>query len=201
MTEIMRAYPWKTNAAMIADAVAPLGYIEGNVLDATYGAAGGFWTEYRPDDLTTNDLYTDTADHHADFRDLPFAGESFTTVVYDPPYKLNGTPAMGAMDDRFGVGTDEWPTLNSTEKMLMIRDGAIECWRVTNRWLLVKCMDQVEGGKMRWQTHMITVALAAHGARLVDRFDFLTTPRPQPGGRAQRTARSNYSTLLVFGRD
>ncbi len=33
---------------------------------------------------------------HDDFRDLKFWQDgAFETVVFDPPYKLNGTPAMG----------------------------------------------------------------------------------------------------------
>lgn len=196
----MRAHRWGTNAAMIAEAVAPLGYIEGRVLDATYGRWGGFWGQYRPQGLQTNDLNADNAEHRFDFRCFPedFGG-IFTTVVFDPPYKLNGTPAMGDMDSRFGTA-DEHGKLNREGKLAMIRDGAIECWRITGKWLLVKVMDQVEGGKMRWQTHMVHCALEPLGARLVDRFDFLTTPRPQPGDRRQLTARSNYSTLLVFSR-
>jgi len=199
MSEILRAGKWRTNAAMIAEAVAPLGYIEGDVLDATYGLHGGFWTKYRPPALTTNDLNAPGCDYKEDFRVLPFDGRAFTTVAYDPPYKLNGTPALEDMDSRFGTA-GEHGKLNREGKLAMIRDGAIECWRITDRWLLVKCMDQVEGGRMRWQTHMIHNALEPLGARLVDRFDLLTTPRPQPGNRPQRTARSNYSTLMVFGR-
>lgn len=195
MTEILRADRWGTNARMIAEAVVPLGYIEGDVFDATYGQHGGFWKQYRPADLTTNDLNA-PADFHEDFTDFSFDDRAATTVVFDPPYKLNGTPALGDFDSRFGVGEP----MTRDEKMGMIRAGAVECWRITDRWLLVKVMDQVEGGKMRWQTVMVHNALEPLGARLVDRFDFLVNPRPQPGERVQRTARSNYSTLLVFKR-
>ncbi len=197
MTEILRAHRWGTNAKMIAEAVVPLGYIAGRVLDATYGQAGGFWKEYRPEGMVTNDLNAPQAQMNDDFRAMRFVDGFFDTVVFDPPYKLNGTPAMGDMDSRFGTA-DEHGKLNRDGKLAMIRDGAIECYRVTSRWLLVKVMDQVEGGQMRWQTHMVHEALVPLGARLVDRFDFLTTPRPQPGNRRQATARSNYSTLLVF---
>lgn len=197
MPEILRADRWGTNAAMIADAVVPLGYIEGDVFDATFGTHGGFWTKHRPESLTTNDLNAPGCDYKEDFRVLPFADRQWTTVVFDPPYKLNGTPTDADMDSRFGTA-GEHAKLNREGKLAMIRDGAIECWRTTDRWLLAKCMDQVEGGQMRWQTHLIHSTLELLGARLVDRFDFLTNPRPQPGDRVQRTARSNYSTLLVF---
>jgi len=195
MIEVMRAHRWGTNARMIAD-VASLGYIQGEVFDATYGECGGFWREYRPLLLTTNDLNA-PADYHFDFRAMPFDDRSSTTVVYDPPYKLNGTPADDVMDQRFGTGQ----RLTIGERLAMIYDGASECWRIADRFLLVKCMDQVVSGRMVWQTIEIHNRLVALGARLQDRFDFLTTPRPQPGNRPQQHARSNYSTLLVFRRD
>lgn len=191
----MRAHRWGTNALMIAEAVLPLGYIEGRVLDATYGIHGGFWKQWTPPDLTTNDLNAEQADHRYDFRTFPWEwGGTFDTVVFDPPYKLNGTPQMSDMDARYGTGGK----LNREQKLSMIRAGALECYRLTRKWLLVKCMDQVEGGQMRWQTHMVHAALTTMGARLVDRFDLLFTPMPQPGNRPQRTARSNSSSLLVF---
>lgn len=194
MTEVMRAHRWGTNARMIAEAVVPLGYIQGSVLDATYGEHGGFWKKYRPARLHANDLNAPGVATNHDFRFLPWDGRSFTTVVYDPPYKLNGTPDDDVMDQRFGTGTH----MTIGERIAMILDGAEECWRVADEILLVKCMDQVVSGRMVWQTHLIHNLLAPLGARLKDRFDFLTTPRAQPGNRPQRHARSNYSTLLVF---
>jgi hypothetical protein len=221
-TEILRAHRWPSNAAMIAEAVVPLGYITGDVLDATYGLKHVFWKQYRPESLTTNDLNA-PADHAFDFRHLPdeWWGE-FETVVFDPPYKLNGTPAMGDMDNRFGTA-DEHGKLNREGKLAMILGGALECWRLRPRWLLVKCMDQVEGGKMRWVTMMATAALGENGARLKDRFDLLSTPMAQPPRKCpacrgiesescetcdgagkvpcrQDHARANYSSLLVFTR-
>jgi len=182
VTEILRADRWGTNARMIAEAVMPLGYIEDDVFDATYGRHGGFWTDWRPDDLTTNDLNAEYVDHHYDFRALPFGERSFTTVVFDPPYKLNGTPTMGDMDSRFGVGQ----RMTRDEKLAMIRDGAIECWRITDERLLVKVMDQVVGGRVRWMARMVTDALEPLGASLADQFQFLITPRPQPPRRCPR---------------
>lgn len=192
--EVMRAHRWGTNAALIAD-VARLGYIEGPVLDATYGECGGFWKAWRPEDLTTNDLNAD-ADLRYDFRAFPLPDRAYTTVVYDPPYKLNGTPADDVMDQRFGTGQ----TMTIGERLAMIYDGAAECWRIADQRLLIKCMDQVVSGRMCWQTHEITNLLVPLGARLEDRFDFLTTPRAQPGNRPQQHARANYSTLLIFVR-
>jgi hypothetical protein len=51
---------------------------------------------------------------------------------------------------------------------------------------------------MRFQTIEMASHAATVGLRLVDRFDLLGHIRPQPPGRRQVHARSNYSTLLVF---
>ncbi len=229
MSAIRSIGHWPTNAHLIADAHA-LGYFSnspddpddvGTVLDATYGE-GNFWTVWRPEHLTTVDLYKRAA-VCADFRALPFPDRAFDVVVFDPPYKLNGTPAMGEMDHRYG--TERRTTRGDV--LGAIADGARECWRLTGRWLLVKVMDQVEGGQMRWQTDLVTERLAdvcrcGHGrwehhdpidrlrsgacatftpsARKVDRFDYPNQGIPQPGDRQQRTARRTHSQLLVFRR-
>lgn len=224
MTEILRAHAWGTNARMIAEAVVPLGYITGSVLDATYGQHGGFWKDWQPTRFTRNDLNAPDVDCAHDFRAFPWRDRHITTVVYDPPYKLNGTPAMGDFDQRFGTGE----RLTLAEKLAMIRDGAIECWRLADRWLLVKCQDQVVGGHLQWMTRMIVDELVARGAVLHDQFVFLYKPIPQPARRCracrgvgalpmlsdevtctacdgegkvacrQEHTRANFSTLLVF---
>lgn len=88
-----------------------------------------------------------------------------------------------------------WPT-NAD----MIRDGITECLRVLKPGghLLLKCQDQVNGGKVRWQT----IEFAGHAeqagpAVLVDMLHMLGG-RPQPEGRSQQHARRNMSTLLVL---
>lgn len=206
---------WPTNGHMIA-AAARLGYITGHVLDPTYGG-GGWWTVYRPAAFTGTDLYApDVA--HIDFRAMPWDDDTFDTVAYDPPYKLKGTSTDDS-DVRWGIGPDHMPR---EERHALMRDGMTECARVlapsdrrtrkgetigAYRHLLVKCQDQVEGGRVRWQTRMMT----DHGEMklgliLVDRFEFLTAGgRPQPqrtraDGRpsVQEHARRNGSTLLVF---
>lgn len=185
---------WATNAHLIAD-VAKLGYLDGTVLDATYGEHGGFWKVWRPESLTTNDRYRD-ADYHYDYRAFPFCDGEFDVVVFDPPYKLSGTPALGAFDARFGIEE----SMSREDRLEDIRLGARECFRVARRRLLVKCQDQVEGGKVRWQTDLVTRAVEELGGTKIDRFDFVSNGRPQPGNRTQRTARRNHSTLLVFAR-
>lgn len=178
--EVLAIGAWTTNAELI-EAVASLGYFnargetQGTVLDATYGKHGGFWKAWKPDQLTTNDL-RHPADHAWDFRAMPVADCAFDVVVFDPDYKLSGTPALDDFDERYGV--DE--NLSRDERMEKIRAGAVECFRVCRYRLMVKCMDQVESGRMWWQTDMVRDAIVALGGRKVARFDIPTAGLPQP---------------------
>lgn len=194
MSEVVAIGKWRNNAELIAD-VARLGYLDGRVLDATYGE-GKFWTEWQPESLTTNDI-AKQADHHHDYKALPFTSGHFDAVVFDPPYRLSGRRDQGEFDHRYGLCE-----YRSNDDILAdIVDGAIECFRVCSRHLLVKCQDQVNGSRMRWQTDLITGELERVGARKVDRFDLVMAAiRPQPAHRPQVTARRNHSTLLVFRR-
>lgn len=185
------AHHWPTNAHLIAD-VAKLGYLDGTVLDATYGD-GNFWTQWKPDVLVTNDLYK-IADYAWDYR-TRYHTDTYDSVVFDPPYKLRGTPAQPAFDDQYGIEK----AMRWQDIMDDIRIGAENCYRIARRYLLVKCKDQVVSGKVRWQTNMVTTAIGVE--HLVDRFDYLKTPQPQKAGRRRVHASRNYSTLLVFGAD
>lgn len=204
MSEILSIGEWRNNAELIAD-VAALGYLDDQVLDVTFGE-GKFWTSWQPLMLTASDLYKDSfvaaavaglelyEAHQWDYRALPCEEAEYDVVVFDPPYKLNGTPALGEQDDRYGTNQ----RTSRAEVLDDIVAGARECYRVCGRRLLVKCMDQVEGGRKRWQTDLVTRAIEDLGGRKIDRFDIALAGRPQPGGRQQRTSRSKHSTLLVF---
>jgi hypothetical protein len=190
---VMAIGEWRNNAELIRD-VARLGYLSGHVLDATYGK-GRFWKLFQPERFTTNDLHSELAQRGYDFRLFPpLWAEEFDAVVFDPPYKLNGTPS-GQMDDDYGVGEKA----SRQARMNLITDGLIECLRVLKPkgYLLVKCQDMVSGGKVRWQSDEITSTVTLFGHEKVDAFHLLSY-RPQPAGTTQQHARRNYSTLLVF---
>ena len=165
---------------MIAEA-ARLGYLEGHVLDCTYGR-GVFWKRWRPEKLTTHDLRLDGVD----FRDLPHPDGTFDTSVIDGPYKLNGTGSEP--DVRYGVDTyDGWEGRHR-----LIREGVTECARVTRLrgYVLVKCQAQVCGGAIRWQDREFADHGESIGLTLVDRFDLLGKGREQP----QRTRKDGTPT-------
>lgn len=193
---IPAVHNWPTNGHLIADVAALYFTDVETVFDATYGR-GKWWTQYKPEHLITNDLYSEKADHHCDFRMLGnyIAGE-VDAVAYDPPYKLNGTPALTDFDNRYGVDVP----MSWQDKMLYIRDGFFGCADIVapGGYLLAKCQDQVCSGAIRWQTHMLYEAASGIGFDLIDRFDILGGGRPQPKGRTQRHAYGRGSTLLVF---
>jgi hypothetical protein len=189
----------RTNAELIVDC-RTLGYLTDTdvILDATYGL-GRFWNLWRPRALVTNDLDPSTsADHHHDFRQLPFSDRQFDAVVFDPPYKLNGTPGQGgpATSDRsYGVATRcTWQ-----DRHELIRAGIAETARVCGRTLAIKCQDQVSSGAVRWQTREFADQAEHHGFTLTDMLH-VAGYRPQPPGRTQRHAARDYSTLLVLHR-
>lgn len=189
---ILAVDQWRNNAEMIAG-VADCGYLDRNwsTMDVTYGK-GTFWKVFMPRRLIAHDRYTLDG---VDFRDLPHRRNSVEVVVFDPPYKLNGTPMLHEMDARYG--TEE--AMPIAVRHEMICDGLTECIRVARRYVLLKCQDQVASGKVHWQTRIFADHGEECGARLVDAFILVGAGRQQPEGRSQVHARRNYSTLLVFG--
>lgn len=187
----------RDNADLIYD-VHRLGYIPTPVFDATVGPHAVFWKRHRPADLTTNDIRPDVGDHSWDYTtDPPEEWRSaFMTVVFDPVYKLNGTPTD---DDRYGA--DQAATVS--DRLFGIARGAFQCSRLVRRggFLLAKSQAQVSNGVVHWQPGMIETAVQNTGSgcvfRKVDELHLLHNARKQ---RSQRHARRNYSTLSVFRR-
>lgn len=198
MSEVKAFDTYESNADLIA-AAARLGYLKRDwrTLDPTWGE-GTFWAKWRPSFLLRGDLNPRKCpdfDDPVDVRRLPFHEESFEAVVFDGPYKFNGTPDAET-DERYGV---HLPT-RWQDRMDLLIDGTKECARVARIMLLVKCQDQVVSGKKRWQTREVTEAAESMGFGLLDALHF-EGGRPQPEGRRQVHARQNFSTLLVFKRD
>ena len=192
---VLAAYRWPTNGHLI-EAAARLGYLRRNwlTLDPTYGQ-GTFWRRWRPDGLVACDLNPERGVLVADFRRLPFRPRRFRVVTLDGPYKLNGRPGPG--DERYGVDVRaSWQ-----ERHALIRAGMTEGYRMLcgGGYLLVKCQDQVCGGRVRWQTDEFTRHAERLGLDKVDRLDRLGG-RAQPAGRRQEHAHQRPSSLLVFAK-
>lgn len=216
-----------------------LGYLSDSmsILDVTYGW-GTFWKEWRPpglvgldknpekspggrhpgnQDYATGRISSGTS---VDFRRLPFPDRLFQAVVFDGPYKLNGTPSKDDVDARYGVEVPaRWQ-----DRMTLLEEGAREAARVASEIALVKCQDQVVSGDKRWQTRVLADVVEAEGFTLLDMLHKeggrpqplrkchpcrpLETPDPecpkcQGAGEyhSQKRSRGNYSTLLVLRRN
>lgn len=197
LAPVMAAGDWRTNAEMIAD-VARLGYLDGRVLDCTHGK-GTFWKVWQPAELVACDLHPlkSPIGYSVDFTDLPFADGEFDAAVIDGPYKLNGRPTA-KVDEPYGVHVPA----SRDGRHELIKAGITECIRVTRvgGHVLVKCQDQVNGGKVRWQTRIFAEHAEQLGCRLRDSFLF-PSYRPQDAERGQQHARRNFSTLLVLVRE
>lgn len=194
---ILAAGTWSSNAELIADCAA-LGYLRADwlTLDPTYGL-GRFWAKWRPEHLVYSDIdpRRSWSGISVDFTGMPWPDALFDAVVFDGPYKLNGTAGSVSSDADYGVAeTSTWQ-----DRHALIRDGMTECHRVLKPTgtMLVKCQDQVSSGRVRWQTLEFSNHGIGLGMRLVDMLLF-PSYRPQPPSRRQVHARRNYSSLLVF---
>ena len=194
---VYAAQRWQTNGHLIAD-LHRLGYLqdEWRTLDPTYGR-GMWWKVWRPVELVTHDLAQDGVD----FRDLPYGDEEFQAVAYDPPYVSTGTTKHrrinASLHQPYGVG-DNAHTPHLIQAL--INEGLAECARVAKAkgFLLVKCQDYIKSGKFWNGTYLTMSHGIGLGLEVVDRLEFITSPRPQPHGRRQVHARRNLSTLIVF---
>jgi hypothetical protein len=200
---ILAAQYWKNNAALIAD-VARLGYLDGMVLDPTYGK-GNWWKIYEPEVLMKSDIMHDVPGGvmgGIDFTDLPWVDNMFDAVAFDPPYVSVGgrkTTGLAGMHSAYGLTNAPTTPLGVQEQ---IYAGLTECTRVLKPrgYLLVKCQDYISSGKLWPGVHYTTqYSMIYCRLELIDKFEHLAkTSRAQPGGRRQVHARRNLSTLLVF---
>jgi hypothetical protein len=189
----------RTNSRAILD-LHVLGYLtnEDSVLDCTYGE-GRFWKLWSPSRLTKTDLYPKFDDvESVDFTALTerFGANAFDVTVFDPPYKLNGTPS-GPMDDTYGVGIKA-PVLHRLETIMV---GTLQSWSVTKPggYIIIKVQDQVVSGYPEWISMDVRNYLTG-SARLVDMCQVINY-RPQPKGRKQVRFRRNTSQMMVFRKE
>ena len=179
------------NGDLITD-TSMLGYLDGTVIDVTWGA-GGFWTHFHPKVLIGCDLVAVRARNvMADFTALPFPDNAADTVVFDPPYKLNGIRAERYSRHPLRGGG---PYMPASHRHGLMVTGLVESIRVARRYVLAKCADQQSSGRYNSQVQMLVNAANFQNAKLIDQLFLINGARSQ---RSQKRARRNYSTLLVF---
>lgn len=193
-----------TNAELMAK-LAPL-YLNGSVLDVTYGD-GKWWTSFTPDPFTFHDLHKVDG---VDFTDLPHPDRSFDTVCFDPPYVVSGgeSDKGAAFQKAYGIGTQRLgksqPVGRERRFEQLLHDGLIECARVADRWLLVKCMEFAQGSFAHNDFHDIPYLMtkwAVEEAGMVKHDQIVHHAGSGPGGHniyTVKRARRHHSYLLVF---
>lgn len=182
----------RLNADRVLDLVR-LGYLPGPTLDPTFGN-GHMWDQGIPHDLVACDLHPDRARSvQCDFRQLPFADDTFGSVLYDPPYKYGGGATTERLHARYGIPARS-PAKPVKEVDELVLTGALECHRVTRPggYLVIKCQDQVSCGRVQWQTFRLARLLGEPTDMLL-----LANNTGTHRGR-QVHARRNYSTFMVW---
>ena len=197
-TEVLAAANWANNAELVAD-VAKMGWLDGKVLDLTYGM-GKFWSVFEPDALTKNDVNPDKGDHHYRAQQPPLKWvNSFDAVVFDPPYRMSGRPDS-AMGSQYGIDVPR----SKYELLGLLADGtrgAAACVK-KGGWLHVKCQAQINGGKYVDQPRLVVDTVTELGTFTYRApWYLMSVPIPQPAGRRQLNPRNNVSVLLSFQRD
>lgn len=175
-----------TSAAAMASIIEVVGAQE-PIVDLTYGS-GLFWKGSDKKvfgcDLDQKRAKTVVAD----FFNLPFTDASCPTVVYDPPFHTKGSNSIE--ETRFkAMGANE-----KELKELYLR-GLREAWRVTEKFLVVKCQGYIHNHRPQWMELWTC-------AELGEPYEWLTTRRPSKivssiWGK-QRSLYRNHATYLVF---
>lgn len=129
------------------------------VLDITYGS-GLCWTGHPGIVIGCDRNFVRAKSVQCDFTALPFCDNAIDAVVFDPPFH----PNVGTIYDT------KFSTLGRNEKELrdLFMQGCREAWRVSNKWVIVKCQNYIHNHKPQW---MVLWAIDALGAP----FEWLTS--------------------------
>lgn len=194
---VMAAYAWPSNADLVSSVLDMLDVpLDATILDPTYGK-GNWWH----DDTQREVVHHDIAIDGVDFRNLPYANDTFDVTTFDPPYVAVGgrdTSTIKEMHKAYGL-TDAPRT--HPELLKLICEGLRECVRVTKPkgFVLVKCQAYVTSGKLQDTPGQVKLyASEFTRAELFDELIHLRRPGPQPPHARQVHARRNLSNLLVF---
>jgi len=180
------------------------------IADVTYGK-GVFW---RNVDTDKYDFHPSDLADGIDCRDLPYDGESFDAIVFDPPYMEGffrrgstvkaGAGSHNAFRDHYSNG-DEAPKqgggkwhaavvelyeAGGREAHRVLRDGGV---------LIVKCQDEVSANRQHLTHVEIINSYAGMGFFCKDLFVLVRANKPGMSRVLKQVhARKNHSYFLVF---
>jgi DNA modification methylase len=169
------------------------------ILDMTYGL-GTFWkkTDVSKYQLICNDLDSKRGNAHFDFRNMPYEDKSFDIIVLDPPYGNRSSNKNGFVASLYN---NDFHNLNTIEDILNFYiDGMKESHRLLdkNGYLMVKCMDEISGGKQKRNHISIWQEALNIGFEDEDLFILVQNNVPVMRHDYQLHARKNNSFLWIF---
>jgi hypothetical protein len=173
------------------------------VLDMTYGQ-GTFWqwdwqTRFN---LHAIDLYTLAGPNQKDFRDTGLPSAIYDCVVFDPPFTANG-PSAGH-NARYGAdrsiegAPQKWDDVKNN-----ILAGLVEADRITKKFILVKCQDVIESGKLWPAEYWIQRSFSMMDYTIIDWRLQLGPRMPQPDqsrDSEQRHFRNRPAKWMLAGK-
>ena len=194
---LLAADRWPTNGHLIAD-VLDLYVTDGYIAaaDVTWGR-GLWWTRADPETrfrfFERHDLKLDGVD----FRNLPHPDAHFHLVAFDPPYVCTGgrktstlaskkAPEASPDEDQPADFLDRYGLFDAPRTPAGVQDlinaGLTEVRRVldVDGLALVKCKDYIWSGRLFPGTHYTLTHALNVGFELVDRFEHIGSPGPQP---------------------
>jgi hypothetical protein len=203
---LLAADRWPTNGHLIAD-VLDLYVTDGYIAaaDVTWGR-GLWWTRADPETrfrfFERHDLKLDGVD----FRNLPHPDAHFHLVAFDPPYVCTGgrktstlaskkAPEASPDEDQPADFLDRYGLFDAPRTPAGVQDlinaGLTEVHRVldVDGLALVKCKDYIWSGRLFPGTHYTLTHALNLGFELVDRFEHIGNPGPQPADRKSKTCR------------
>jgi hypothetical protein len=173
-----------------------------SILDMTYGL-GVFWkkidiSKYA---ITMNDIDPSRGCLHQDFRHMDITlNNYYDIVVLDPPYAGHSNNKSGFVHSLYNNSERESETVEDT--LSMYYKGMSEAKRLLKPkgLLMVKCMDEISGGKQR-RNHITVLNMALElGYTDEDLFILVQKGVPVMRHTYQLHARKNNSYLWIFRR-
>lgn len=160
------------------------------VADVTYGK-GAFWKDV---DLSLYRFLPSDLAEGTDFRQLPYRDGEIDCLVIDPPYMHGGATVKTSINNCYRNRN------NSHESIIRLyAAGFLEAARVLRKdgIIVVKCQDEIEGGRQRLSHCEIIRLLEILGFVIVDLFVLVQRSVPTMRHAYQRSARKNHSYAIL----